>query len=73
MFLTRLIIGLTSFGLGTGTALAQDMPALMLDTAPGAPIPLSVHLWAVLAVAVAWLVMLWVVGAIGSRQDADAK
>jgi hypothetical protein len=72
MSLNHLLIGFTSLILGTGTAIAQDMPALVLDTVPGAPIPLSVHVWAVLAVAVSWLAILWIVGAIGCRRDADA-
>lgn len=67
MSLTRLMIGFTSLVLTTGPAVAQDMPALVLDTPPGAPIPLSVHLWAVLAVSVSWLAVLWVVGALRSR------
>jgi hypothetical protein len=77
MSLNRLMIGFTSLILGTGTAIAQDMPALVLDTAPGVPIPVpipvSVHVWAVLAVVVSWIAILLVVGAIGGRRDDDAE
>jgi hypothetical protein len=73
MFLNRLLIGSTGLVLGAGTALAQDMPALVLDGSPGPSIPVSAHILAVLAISGAWLVMLWIVGALSSRQDASAE
>jgi hypothetical protein len=72
MHVTRLLIGFSSLILVTGTAIAQDVPALVLDPVPGVSIPFSVHVWGALAVGVSWLALLCLVGALGRRQDARA-
>jgi hypothetical protein len=73
MRLSRLLMGLTSSILVTGAAIAQDMPALVLDASPGVPIPFSVHIWGALAVGFSWLAVLFIVGALGRRQDARVE